>query len=83
MVVWEQEFDYQLMYSYKSVFSFDDEYNPNYNYHIEYDFQQCNILLNQCIRIKFLNYKLTYLSYIVCKDKLPRPTNTNYDQPIF
>ncbi|MGF7081374.1 outer membrane beta-barrel protein [Mucilaginibacter sp. UYCu711] len=32
--------DYQLMYSYKSVFSIGIEYNPIYDYQVEYDFQQ-------------------------------------------
>ncbi|MDB4923549.1 TonB-dependent receptor [Mucilaginibacter sp.] len=43
--------DYQLMYSYKSIFSFGVEYNPNYDYQIEHDFQQGSIFLAQTINL--------------------------------
>lgn len=43
--------DYQLMYSYKSIFSFGAEYNPNYDYQVENDFQQGSIFLAQTINL--------------------------------
>jgi len=43
--------DFQFMYSYKSVFSFGMEYNPNSNSLIEYDFQRGGIFIAQIINL--------------------------------
>ncbi len=43
--------DYQLMYSYKSIFSLGFEYNPIYDYQVEYDFQQNAIFLATSINL--------------------------------
>jgi hypothetical protein len=43
--------DFQFMYSYKSVFSFGMEYNPNSNSLMEYDFQRGGIFVAQTINL--------------------------------